>query len=394
SKQGNNLDIQVGDDENNRVLIENFYAVSGYTRTKVSGFEFADGTVIKREDARLNPDIVGDALANTLSGTDFAENLRGGEGDDHLMGAGGSDYLYGEAGNDTLTGNGNDFLYGGAGNDILLSQGNWQHNTLIGGKGDDLLITYNYTTTTYVYELGDGIDTIRRGGSYPYDRFNDVLRFGGGITFEDLSLSKQGNNLDIQVGDDENNRVLIENFYALSGYTRTKVGGFEFADGTVLKRENVQSGSDNNDILVANGDLNYLHGGNGEDSYAVDFSQTQKTIVNNYDSDNSSDFMRLNGVKTTDLRFYREVSNLMIKNLADNNKPKEIVVQDWFEAEDHQIDEIEVGQFMLSNKQIDVIIQTLASFNVESGVGEDLLNKDQQDEIKSVLVNSWMPKSA
>ena len=49
---------------------------------------------------------------------------------------------------------------------------------------------------------------------------------------------------------------------------------------------------------------------------------------------------------------------------------------------------------MLGKQQIDVIIQTLASFNVESGVGEELLNKDQQDEIKSVLANSWVPKSA
>ncbi|WP_192483058.1 MULTISPECIES: hypothetical protein [Cysteiniphilum] len=431
SKQGNNLDIQVGDDATNRVLIENFYATSGYTRTKVSGFEFADGTVIKREDARLNPDIIGDELANTLSGTDFSESFFGyagddvihagagndvieaGEGDDVIYagsgndivhagagndvvhGQGGFDQLYGEEGNDTLYGHGNNSeVYGGNGDDTLLSQGNWQHNTLIGGKGDDLLITYNYTTTTYVYEVGDGIDTIRRGGSYPYDRFNDVLRFGAGISFEDLSLSKQGNNLDIQVGDDATNRVLIESFYATSGYTRTKVGGFEFADGMMIKRESVQSGSDNNDILVANGDLSYLHGGNGQDSYEVDFTQTQKTIVDNYDNDNSSDFMKLNGIKTTDLRFYREVSNLMIKNLADKNKPKEIVVQDWFESEDHQIDEIEIEQFVLSNKQIDVIIQTLASFNVESGVGEDLLSQDQQDEIKNMLANSWTPKSA
>ncbi|GGF96823.1 MULTISPECIES: hypothetical protein [Cysteiniphilum] len=394
SKQGNTLNIQVGDDATNRVLIENFYAVSGYTRTKVGGFEFADGTVIKREDARLNPDIIGDELANTLSGSDFAENLRGGQGDDNLKGAGGNDYLYGEEGNDVLTGNGGDQLYGGSGDDTLLSQGNWQHNTLMGGKGNDLLINHDYTTATYVYEVGDGVDTIRRNGSYLYDQFNDVLRFGAGISFEDLSLSKQGNTLNIQVGDDATNRVLIENFYATSGYTRTKVGGFEFADGTVLKRENVQSGSDNHDVLVANGDLSYLHGGNGQDSYEIDFAQTQKTIIDNYDNDNSSDFMKLNGIKTTDLRFYREVSNLMIKNLADSNKPREIVVQDWFESEAHQIDEIGVEQFVLSNKQIDVIIQTLASFNVETGVGEDLLNKDQQDEIKSVLANSWMPKSA
>ena len=60
--------------------------------------------------------------------------------DDLLAGRSGNDTLTGLAGNDTLSGrSGNDRLSGGLGNDLLD-----------GGSGDD----------TYVYQAGDGLDTI------------------------------------------------------------------------------------------------------------------------------------------------------------------------------------------------------------------------------------------
>ena len=49
-------------------------------------------------------------------------------------------------------------------------------------------------------------------------------------------------------------------------------------------------------------------------------------------------FLRLSGIKTDDIRFYREVSHLMIKNLADEDKAQEVIAQDWFESQDQQID--------------------------------------------------------
>ncbi|HHT0104433.1 TPA: calcium-binding protein, partial [Raoultella planticola] len=87
--------------------------------------------------------------AMLLAGTEAAQSLQAyregseihaGGGNDVLTGDNGNDALYGEAGDDTLDGSfGNDLLSGGTGNDLLK-----------GGYGDD----------TYLFNAGDGQDTI------------------------------------------------------------------------------------------------------------------------------------------------------------------------------------------------------------------------------------------
>jgi len=72
-----------------------------------------------------------DKSETTLWGEDLSDHLYGGGGDDRLVGFGGDDYIEGNSGNDTLE--------GGKGDD-----------TLYGGTGFD----------TYIYNVGDGHDTI------------------------------------------------------------------------------------------------------------------------------------------------------------------------------------------------------------------------------------------
>ena len=67
-----------------------------------------------------------------IVGSQHGDTLRGDSQDNALTGGDGNDTLFGQLGNDTL--------YGGAGND-----------TLYGGRGSDI----------YVFERGDGADTIR-----------------------------------------------------------------------------------------------------------------------------------------------------------------------------------------------------------------------------------------
>ncbi|WP_275672253.1 calcium-binding protein, partial [Pseudomonas tohonis] len=78
----------------------------------------------------------------------------------------------GGVGNDTLVGgDGNDAIFGGYGNDII-----------IGGKGNDTLNGYD-GADTYVFNLGDGQDTLAE--TFYYTAANstdvDVVRFGEGI---------------------------------------------------------------------------------------------------------------------------------------------------------------------------------------------------------------------
>jgi serralysin len=89
--------------------------------------------------------LAGDDILDAYDGID---SLYGGNDNDTLKGRGGNDFLYGESGNDRLEGgSGNDWLDGGLGND-----------TLIGGTGND---TYVLDAGDTITELsGEGIDSV------------------------------------------------------------------------------------------------------------------------------------------------------------------------------------------------------------------------------------------
>ena len=126
-----------------------------------------------------------------LFGGQLADTIDGGDGDDTLYGYAGNDSLIGGNGDDTLDGgDGNDSLTGGKGNDRLM-----------GGAGND----------TYVFNQGDGIDTIN---DYDYTSGNsDLLKFGSGITSDRLWFSHVGNNLEISVIG-TSDKTIIENWYS------------------------------------------------------------------------------------------------------------------------------------------------------------------------------------
>ncbi|MBW0158232.1 calcium-binding protein [Sedimentimonas flavescens] len=124
-----------------------------------------------------NDTIYGHAGDDSLLGREGDDWLYGGDGDDTIAAAEGNDVLYGELGNDDLGGgDGDDVLYGGEGNDTLgggphndLLYGEGGHDNMSGGPGDDECYG------------GEGNDEI--AGSYGADRVdggpgNDNL--GGG----------------------------------------------------------------------------------------------------------------------------------------------------------------------------------------------------------------------
>ncbi|WP_295081769.1 calcium-binding protein [Ruminococcus sp.] len=123
---------------------------------------------------------------------------------DKLNGSGNADKLFGGKGNDTLYGgNGDDELHGGAGND-----------TLYGGYGND----------TYMFNLGDGQDTINEEN---VGSTADKVVFGTGIKPEDITVTRDGNDMVLLVGT-KGDSLRIVRQYTNSGY---QVENFEFADG-------------------------------------------------------------------------------------------------------------------------------------------------------------------
>ena len=103
--------------------------------------------------------VIGSALADSLTGDTFANVLSGMAGNDTVFGGFGADTLNGGEGNDTLWGNqDNDQLNGDNGNDLL--NGGQGNDTLIGGVGNDTL-TGGAGSDTFRFEsIAGGFDTV------------------------------------------------------------------------------------------------------------------------------------------------------------------------------------------------------------------------------------------
>ncbi|MDD3021624.1 MAG: calcium-binding protein [Alphaproteobacteria bacterium] len=143
----------------------------------------------------------------------------GTSGDDIMNGSSGDDLLEGYSGNDTLYGlTGNDDLYGNNGDDTLV--GGTGGDYLHGGLGND----------TYVYNVGDGEDTIVEQGSGSGND-QDTIQFGVGITLTDLTFERLGSfALLIKIGGATPGQIIIEGQFSPTG---TAVEKLIFSDSSV-----------------------------------------------------------------------------------------------------------------------------------------------------------------
>lgn len=120
-----------------------------------------------------NPIYQGTSRADQLRGCADDEILRGLAGDDQLIGSKGDDQLVGGADDDRLQGDaGNERLAGGSGFDLL-----------VGGSGRD------------IFDLSGSSDRIR-----DFQNGIDRLELPDQISFSDLSIVQQGQNLAIRFG--------------------------------------------------------------------------------------------------------------------------------------------------------------------------------------------------
>ncbi|WP_327021768.1 calcium-binding protein [Klebsiella sp. RHBSTW-00484] len=213
------------------VTLDNYF-FSESNRYRVEQIAFADGTVwdVATVKAML---IVGTDDAQTLSAFSYGSEIHAGGGDDIVKGGDGEDRLYGDDGNDTLTGgSSNDELYGGAGDDIL-DGGTW-NDLLAGGSGNDTL-KGGTGSDTYLFNAGDGQDTIVEGSSNSGN--SDTLRFGDGLLAKDALVQRSGNDLIIGFRNNSDS-VTVTRYFSSAKY---QVETISFADGTDWLPEDIQS---------------------------------------------------------------------------------------------------------------------------------------------------------
>nr|WP_318381956.1 calcium-binding protein [uncultured Enterobacter sp.] len=234
----------------------------------IENITFADGSVLDIDTIK----------ARLLTPTDDDQSLRAygegseilaGGGSDTLYGGKGNDRLFGEAGDDTLSADsGDDALFGGAGNDTLTG-GNGA-DQLVGGAGNDTLKGGN-GSDTYVFNIGDGQDVVSETTSNSGDI--DTLRFGEGITADNLILSRQTtsgmwatDSLVISIRDTADSITLTDYFregkYLIENIT--------FADGSVLDIDTIKARlltpTDDDQSLRAYGEGSEILAGGGSDT--------------------------------------------------------------------------------------------------------------------------------
>ncbi len=166
--------------------------VSAYQLEQI---QFADGTVW---DAATIASLV------PIMGTEQNDVLHGTNLDNVLVGLGGHDTLQGLSGNDRIE--------GGPGNDLLR-----------GGTGHD----------TYLFKLGDGIDTIEDVAAVGE---RNQIQFGVGITQSDLTFTHDEGvrTLTIHVGSSGTERLVLTNFDPAGANGSLVVGTLAFADGSTI----------------------------------------------------------------------------------------------------------------------------------------------------------------
>lgn len=251
----------------------------------IQRIEFADGTTWNEVD------ILNKLFATPLMGTNTTddESLRQWYGySSPIVGQSRNDYIVGGYGNDTLIGGGgDDTLRGLLGDDIL--EGGEGNDVLIGGPGND----------AFIFNLGDGQDQI----NYQDDMFwgynensdtSDTIRFGAGITTNDINIIRNGMDLVLSIKE-TSDQITIRDWVYTDG---CDIGKVVFADGTIWTKEYIQdqisniiTGTDSNDFLecwpgfgdslfglggddylLGNSGDDILDGGGGEDELFGGFS--------------------------------------------------------------------------------------------------------------------------
>ncbi len=298
---------------------------------RIEVFKFADGSsysntqilkLLTTEGTEGNDSLGGSIMAEKMYGYDGNDSIYGnngddtiygGEGDDSINGGAGNDILYGGNGNDTIINSyGNDYIDAGDGNDSIAINSTSTNLTIAGGLGNDYIDVKNAPTSAlYIYNLGDGDDTIKTSSK------NDVIEFGEGITKENIRFGGNDSYNMLITFKDAAGSILITNGL---GNNNSKIEIFRFADGTEYSYNDAMSmletigtegndkitgsysnekiygyggndtidggrgwdsiyGGDGDDKITTNNGSTYLDGENGNDTIIIDTPHGTQTVV-------------------------------------------------------------------------------------------------------------------
>ena len=331
-----------------------------------------------------------------------------------------NDKLFGSAGDDIIiTGAKNDIIDGSLGNDIIYA-GQLGADTLTGGKGNDFL-EGGSGNDTYIFNRGDGQDQIYDGyfrlGSLDalnnnslHNAGSDTLKFGAGISMDDLLITQSGNDLIIALSEEDKSFQELSDKITITNWmdTNNKIEKFLFSDGTSWNAANILShtgidesetingtktadtiyakggddiintgagndklyGGDGNDKLYGGLGNDFLQGGVGNDTYyfnkvdgkdTIDDFPTTESLGTNGGEDT---IVFGEGLDKNNITFFMKNGNLSVKYGAND-----IITIQAQNTESSAIERFTLsdGSFMTSN-DVAYIIQSMSSYAIDKGI--------------------------
>ncbi|MBS4774052.1 MAG: hypothetical protein KHX55_07260, partial [Proteobacteria bacterium] len=237
------------------------------------------------------------------------------------------------------------------------------NDTIIGGKGNDVLYG-SYGNDTYIWNLGDGMDTI-------FDNEGEnVIQLGDGISLSDLTFSRDVNNLVIVVKGEENQGITIADYFVSSSRQKQTL---KFIDGTSFNldgaeltlvefpqltlngddddneliggigNDTINSGDGYNDITGGKGN-DTLNGGYDNDTYYYNLGDGADVIS---DPRGRDQIVFGAGITADDVIYRREGSNL--KLIIKGDEGQSISIDKFFSDSNYRIESVKFADGTVKN---------------------------------------------
>ncbi len=301
------------------------------------------------------------------------------------------------------------------------------NDTLIGGKGNDRL-SGGYGNDTYIFSKGDGKDTIE---DYDSTEGNlDTIRFGAGIKPTDLifihpvcppNVSSNDpsyvneSDLIIRFKNSPDDQITVKdyfyNYHGIDQPNSYAIERIEFTDSKAVltakdiiaqarirhgtaKDDNIYGLADNgNDTLIGGKGNDRLSGGYGNDTYIFSKGDGKDTIEDYDSTEGNLDTIRFGaGIKPTDLIFKYVNNNLQI---SQHGSADSVTVNSWQYGKSYQIENVRTANgSMITNTQVDKLIQAMATFQHDTGMSWEQALKSQPSKVQTILQDYWTIPSA
>ncbi len=384
-----------------------------------------------------NDVLYGESGNDMLYGGYGDDMLYGGEGNDTLYGEVGNDVLYGEEGNDTLYGsNGNNTLTGGTGNDTLYG-GYGADTYYIGAEDGNDVINNDDSGSDRVNDrivFGEGIKAedislyrekddllIRNEASGQITRIKNQfyrncynlenIEFADGTVWTRTDLEEK---LALINGTDGNDKLV--GYGSVYGYNGNEVFYAGAGDDTVTadagndvlygesgndmlyggygddmlhggKENDILYGEAGNDVLYGENGNDILYGGYGADTYLFGKGDGAD-VIQDYDSTSGITDKLMVDYSHTELVFERNGLDLLVSAVDTTDS---VTVQNHYQNNNYKVEEIYSNDgYVLSCKQVDLLIQSMATFETENGMSWEEGILTNNEDVANITLQTWV----